>query len=316
MEIVIGVTGLLIAIASAVFAWPAFEDYLEKRREKQQPSAGRLLNAVKTRGELRIGLFEYPPLASYRAEGVILLPEGYYIELLNQLCSIHRIKPVLVPTALSDSITSLKAGTIDVFACIFKTPKRCESLDFAALLHFISVTGVCRDGYSKVNVHNDLQRNDVRIVVCKGEIGHELLIDDFGIPKHDKRVTVIDATDIADAIALVETNRADIGIADSLSITRFLSESHESKFRHLFVDEPLYVASCGYAIRKGEHEFREWLDSELRALAKTVENQQHEKIALQGYDRVVRTVFKAQQSHALEPAKGPVSNGESSPPAQ
>lgn len=197
-----------------------------------------------------------------------LVPSGLYGELLKLLCSKHSINLELVPTNLSDSVSSVERGDVDFMACILQTPERSKRVDFTAFFHSMAVGGVTLKSNKQIKTPEDLQQGDWTIVVCEGEVGHEYAEKILRIPK--SRLVIVDTLDISDMVAYLISGRAQVALADSVSCKRFLDQSAQSKppLKPRFRRHPLMLCQNGFMVKKNQTRLASWLDKELHSLRK------------------------------------------------
>ncbi len=262
----IEILGLIITAIGVLVAWLA---YRYQRDSKTQPSPelpvlDSLFLKIRQTKQIRVGFIRYAPLIDYDEIDGKVIPKGLYAVLMNKVAEEFGYRVSYIPMNMGDVVPHVEFGKVDFALSVFETPKRSRRVDFAALLHSVKVGGVALASQSKVKSVADLQRKDVRIAVCKGEIGHEWARGILNIPKN--RLDIIDTSDIWRIAALVESNQADIALADLISCYRFSQERKKKvpAIRLMFRRNPITVCPNGCMVACEQEELAEWLEKEFR----------------------------------------------------
>ena len=234
---------------------------------------------------IRVGFFHYPPLISSTAAGN---PSGIYAELTTAVFAGLGLNVDWVQITLPDAIKFLNNGQLDCVTCIFQTAERARQADFAAFLHTVSVTGIVRSSNRTLRTQADLQNPEVKIAVCRHEIGHEIAERILQIPS--KRLLVLESPDVSRVGALVQTGTADIAIADGISCKRFVSENPNAspKLRQIFLSQPLAVCFNGVMVPRDEPDLRNAIERGFRNVTWSPELRALENDAIEDYHGVLR----------------------------
>lgn len=232
---------------------------------------------------LRIGYLHYPPF-SLDSEGG---PSGFYVDLIRTLCESIGVAPEFRLVRFSSAIRSVLDDKVDLVLCIFQTPRRSRVVDFAGFLHSVSVSGVVRYSERRVSSQSDLVSSKLKFVVCRDEIGHEILVDQLRIP--EKQMLIVDTNNVSDIIDLVASGKADIAIADSLSCEIGLAARNQQKpkLRPVLRRLPLSMCPNGVMIPREQPDFSEWIDTGLKKIRQQGDFPQREVQLLSDLEGIV-----------------------------
>jgi len=161
--------------------------------------------------EVRVGVYENPPLLSFGAGE----PGGLFIDIVRHVASEEGWKPRFVAGTWEQSIARLDAGEIDVLPAIAVTDARRDKYLFIDQ-HVISNWGqLYVPPGSAVKAIPDLDRK--RIAVLSGDI---YVKSPQGIPalcaKFSLRCEFVELNSYAEVLAAVDDGRADAGLVNRL----------------------------------------------------------------------------------------------------
>ncbi len=242
------------------------------------------LDIIRERGVIRLGFFQYSPLICDDGNNC---PSGIYGAIANEVFPKLGVAIEWHPVNVGHAVSSLIDGTIDCMVCIFQTAERAKHADFVSLLHTVTVTGVVRAANREIRSQADLHNPNLRLAVCRGEIGHELATKVLQVPS--TRLHVLDAPDVANVCALVQSGIADVAIADGISIKRYLSTNTQSpKLRQIFLQHPLAMCFNGFMVARNEPDLGKWIDDQFRSHIWSPEIVQLETETLDDYHGILR----------------------------
>ena len=260
----------------------------EARQRQLVESKGHVdqLQRIRTLKHLRIGYVHYPPFSIAPAEDNES-PTGLYADLIRCLCESEGIVPTFEQLRFSSALSAIANDQVDVVLSVFQTPRRSQTVDFTAFLHKVSVSGVTRRQENRVASHADLAAMPLKFVVCREEIGHEILEDQLRIPH--KQLTIMDTSNIADIIEMVAAGRADVAIADTLSCQHGLAArgAEGPKLKPVLRRSPLYLCPNGIMLAKGQSLLADWLDRGLKKLRSQPDFQKAEETILEEFHGIV-----------------------------
>jgi ABC-type amino acid transport substrate-binding protein len=265
--------GIAGAVAAAIAVIPVIRSEHDRRRGQELSSTDTTQTAPPTEATpavysrrdrvlservLRCGCVKHPPLADYTRDGGDWVFSGLFVDLARKVESDNLIRVQLTPIDWTDLERAFEDFELDVVLSVFETKKRHEIGDFVCPFYKIGLSGVARAGARKVINPLDLQRDDVKIVVTKGEAGWECATVDLGIPRH--RLIVIEAADLATMMDCVASGRADVGICDDVSCMYFIASNPHLSLTRVLDTPPLALCSNSIMVPKGDPSFAAWVD--------------------------------------------------------
>ena len=245
-----------------------------------------LLDRIMDTKKFRVGCIKHPPLCDFSWKQGRPSFSGLYVELSQVLCETNGLQPEFFPVDWSqvpDGVFT-KELDLDLVLSIFETSQRSEKADFTAGFYKVGVTGIALKENARVSDVDDLSKDDVRIVVTKGEAGWEYVTRDLRTPRY--RLIVVESSDLSEMMAYVLTKRADIAICDEVSCYDF-AQLHPEVV-HLFRENHLYTCKNSIMVRKNEPRLREWLNVEFRKARLVQSIQVIEKSILADPRQVIR----------------------------
>lgn len=212
---------------------------------------------------LTVGVIPWPPFSCHGSEGKP--SAGLFVDLLDQFAIETGIGLRYVDITNDAAAPGLRSGELDLVACLYRTPRREREFDFAACLFASTIGAVVRADDMRIKSHGDLMKPDVRLAVCRGEIGAELAVDTFGASRGSSRLVELDTTDVCNVGRMVQAGVADAAITDNITC-RIIAETVGPSVRHEFSTFPLYVGHIGLLMTKGREVLRDHLTERLRDL--------------------------------------------------
>jgi ABC-type amino acid transport substrate-binding protein len=242
---------------------------------------------IRTEKRLRIGIVHYPPFASMLGDDEA---SGLYVDLIRELCAIEKINPIFEQVRFSSAVDLIRDDRLDAVLSIFQTARRSRVVDFCAFMHTVSVSGVVRRTEARITSQADLLQLKLTFVVCREEIGHELLQDALKVPL--AKLTIVDTSNIADIIEMVAAKKADIAIADSLSCHHGLAArgAEGPKLKHVLRRRPLYHCFNGVMIGRNQEPLADWFEKGLKPLLARDDFRKKEDAILEEYHAIVSKV--------------------------
>jgi polar amino acid transport system substrate-binding protein len=218
----------------------------------QQPSILQNIQRTKT---INAGYIPYPPF-------VIVDPNtkkvsGYFIELMDEIVENmgQDIKVKYEETTWGTMVVGVQSGKFDVVVSgIFSTIPRAMQVTFTRPVMLVGLSAVARSDDTRFKTDEDLKKAGLTIAVTAGEVGH-------GYAKQflpNAKLIVLDTPDITRPMLEVMARRADIGIADSMSVYNFV-EAHKGKATNLFAERPLYLYGTGLMLPR-DLQWKDFLD--------------------------------------------------------
>jgi len=253
----------LVAVIVGVLAqtWLANRDSKARaslEKQKADLAKDKRLQEIKERKVLRCGCVKHPPLCDFERKGNTIIFSGLYVEIANEVCRNNGLSPVFVPVDWSDMSKAFEDYDLDLVLSVFETNQRLGWGDFVACFHKLAITGVTKAVGSKVSELDDLYKEDIRIVVTKGEAGWEYITRDLDIPKH--RLIVMENSDLTEMMDYVLTGKVDVAICDELSCDEFVNKNPTATC--VFKEDNLYSCKNCVMLPKNQRKLYDWINKE------------------------------------------------------
>ncbi|MGB9730773.1 transporter substrate-binding domain-containing protein [Calditerrivibrio nitroreducens] len=209
------------------------------------------LDSIIKRGKIKVGMSTFVPWAMQTKSGEWI---GFEIDVAKRLAKDMGVGIEFVPTKWSGIIPSLLTGNYDIIiGGMGITPERALKVEFSIPYDYSGMAIVANRSKTKANSLSELNNPDVTIVARLGTTAAETAKKFF--PK--AKLKLFD--DEPQAIQELLNGRATAFIS-SAPLPAFLAIDHSSKLyqpvKGTFTKEPI-----GFAVRKGDQEFLNYLNS-------------------------------------------------------
>ncbi len=216
------------------------------------------LNEILQRGELRVGMEPgYMPFEMKDKKGKII---GFDVDVVRKMAKDMGVKLKIVPTAWDGIIAGLLAGKYDIIVSgMTITQKRNLKINFANPYISIGQTMLVRASVAKGKKSwKDLDKPQYTIVTKLGVTGEIATRRMF---KHAK-IRTFDTE--ADAVQELLNGKADAFVYDKPYNAMFMAKRGGKGI--VFWDKDLTFEPLGWAVRKGDPDFLNWLDNFLNQI--------------------------------------------------
>lgn len=215
-----------------------------------------VVDTIRDQKVLRAAYVQYPPFViKDPATGNV---SGYFIELMDEIAKHGKFKVTYEEAKWGTMVAGLESKRYDVVVSgIFPTIPRSLSVSFARPVMYIGLSGVVSTKDTRNWTVADLQRQGLRVAVVNGEVGDEYRKQYMP----NATAAVLDTADISRAAAEVAAGRADIALAESVTMVNFAAAN--PSVRAVFVDEPLQVFGSTVMIRRGDPDWLNFLNTSL-----------------------------------------------------
>ncbi len=212
------------------------------------------LNQILQRGELQVCMEPgYMPFEMKDKKGQII---GYDVDMAKRMSKDMGVKLKLLPTAWDGIIAALVTGKCDIIMSgMTITQQRNLKINFADPYVVVGQTIMMKKGLP-AKTAKDLDKAEYTIVTKLGVTG------EVATRKFFKKAKIVTFETEADAAAEVLNGKADAMVYDQPYNILFMSDKGKDKLVHL--DSPLTYEPLGWAIRKGDPDFLNWLNNFLR----------------------------------------------------
>lgn len=216
------------------------------------------LNEILDRGELRVGMEPgYMPFEMKDKKGRII---GYDVDMAKKMAKDMGVKLTLVPTSWDGIIAGLVTSKYDIIMSgMTITQQRNLKVNFANPYIVVGQTIMMNKKHEgKITTAKDLDKEEFTIVTKLGVTG------EIATKKFFKKAKILTFETEADAAAEVLNGKADAMVYDQPYNVLFMSDKGKGRLIHL--DKPLTYEPLGWAIRKGDPDFLNWLNNFLRQI--------------------------------------------------
>jgi len=240
------ILALLVLITSSVFAGDI--DLWKKST----------LNEIVQRGELRVGMEPgYMPFEMKDKKGRII---GYDVDIARNMAKAMGVKLKLVSTAWDGIIAGLLTNKYDIIMSgMTITQQRNLKINFADPYVVVGQTILLRKSLAgTIKTAKDLDDPKYTVVTKLGVTG------EIATRKFFKKAKIITFETESDAASEVLTGKADAMVYDQPYNVLFMAGKGKGTMVHL--DNPLTYEPLGWAIRKGDPDFLNWLNNYLKQI--------------------------------------------------
>ena len=228
------------------------------------------LNQIIQKGELRVGMEPgYMPFEMKDKKGRII---GYDVDMAKKMAKEMGVKLKLVPTSWDGIIAGLLTGKYDIIMSgMTITQQRNLKVNFANPYVVVGQTIMIRKELAgKIKTAADLDKPEYTVVTKLGVTG------EIATKKFFKKAKIITFETESDAASEVLNGKADGMVYDQPYNILFMSNKGKDKLVHL--DNPLTYEPLGWAIRKGDPDFLNWLNNFLTQIKGDKVVDFHEKL--------------------------------------
>jgi len=228
------------------------------------------LNKILQRGEMQVCMEPgYMPFEMKDKKGRII---GYDVDMAKRMAKEMGVKLKLLPTSWDGIIAALVTGKCDIIMSgMTITQQRNLKINFANPYVVVGQTILMKKELAgKAKTAKDLDKPEYTVVTKLGVTG------EVATRKFFKNAKIVTFETEADAAAEVLNGKADAFVYDQPYNILFMSDKGKDKLIHL--DAPLTYEPLGWAIRKGDPDFLNWLNNFLRQVKEDKVVDFHEKL--------------------------------------
>jgi polar amino acid transport system substrate-binding protein len=248
--------GFLMFVLGAIISCTAQPNQVQTEKKET------ILQKVKRTKVIHAGYIKYPPFMELDPKSGKL--GGYFIDMMDHIVQLmgRGIEIKYEETTWGTMVAGIQSGKFDVVVSgIFSTIPRLTEVTFTRPVLFVGLSAVARKDDKRFMSVADLKTPGIVVAVTAGEVGHDYT-SKF-LP--NARPIVMDTPDITRPMLEVISGRADIGIADSMSVFNFV-EAHKDQVVNLFENEPLYLYGTGLMLPRGDLEWKDFMDQSISFL--------------------------------------------------
>lgn len=228
-----------------------------------EPDASALEQAMQ-RKELRVGYLVWEPCVIKDSKTGQLA--GIYVDMVNQIATSLNVRVTWVETTLANFAAGLQSRQFDFsVGPTFVTIPRATAVSFTQPVNYVGNSGVVlKNSKYGIRTKSDLARPGLRIAVLQGQA-----MDEYcrrNLPK--AQVIVLAGGDLTAPLAAVSAGRADIGLMNSVTVTRYAKE-HSEVVPVLLGEDQIETLPLVWATRRGDEQMLRFLDSSITYLKST-----------------------------------------------
>ena len=228
------------------------------------------LNQIIQSGELRVGLEPgYMPFEMKDKKGRLI---GYDIDIAKAMAKAMGVKLKIVPTAFDGIIAGLITNKFDIIISgMTITQQRNLKVNFSDSYIVVGQTVLLNKALqNEITKAKDLDNEKYTVTAKLGQTG------EIVARKFFKKAKVITFDTEGEAVSEVLNGRASAFVNDQPFNVVFMDGKGKGSLVHL--DTPLTYEPLGFAIRKGDPDFLNWLNNFLRQIKEDKVINLHEKL--------------------------------------
>lgn len=165
-------------------------------------------------------------------------------------------------TTWGGAVADVATQRCDVMLTYFNQIERSFSIAFTDPMIYVGNSALINADAEEFKSYTDILQFDkegITIAVANGEAGHNFVKENF---KHAEIIVIdVEAGDLLKFLSLVQTGRADVGIADSVSISLYQREHSETT--DLFASNPFSINPTAFGVRQDDIMFLNFLNDAL-----------------------------------------------------
>lgn len=248
---------VLVLVGSSVFLTSC-----NKPNKPKSLSAQTTLQKIQKEGVIRVGYVNYPPTVIKDPNSQEL--SGHFIDAAKFLAKVMDVDIEFVEADWSTFVSGLQSGQFDLsIAATYRTIPRAMAVAFSQPIMYIGNSAVVKDGDLRFDDLDDLNQTGIKIAVAQGEASHEYAREHFS----KAEIIVLSTSDLSQPLTQVLSGRADVGLADAWTVSKFAREHKAVK--DLFENVPYDLTPIGWAVRQGDVEFLNFINVSLDYLEST-----------------------------------------------
>jgi ABC-type amino acid transport substrate-binding protein len=229
--------------------------------QQSNPSTANVstLGQITASSKLKVGYLVYPPtITKNQTTGEL---SGHMVETIKEIARLNKWTPEFIETDWSTFTSGLDTKRFDMsIVPTFVTVPRALSVYFTRPLLYAGNSAITKQSETRFTTLESIDQPTTTIAVTQGEAGDEYATANFKKAK----ITRFQGGDQSLAFQSVIAGRADIALGDAYVTTQFAKANPQVK--DLFTDKPYNLTPVSWAVRKGDDEMLNFLNSSLEAL--------------------------------------------------
>lgn len=221
------------------------------------------LEKIRTQGKLDVCYAEYAPAVIKNPNTGEL--SGHSVDTIEHIAEQINAQITYHETTWGGAAADVATGRCDVMLTYFNQIARSFSIAFTDPMIYVGDSALVRADDVRFKDVTDIMvfdKPEYTVAVANGESGHNFVKENFKNAKIE--VIDVEAGDLLKFLSLVQTGRADVGIADSVSISLYQREHPDTV--DLFANNPFNLNPTAYGVRQDDIMFLNFLNDALLTL--------------------------------------------------
>lgn len=215
------------------------------------------VSAIQKKGVINVCYAVWPPAVIKDATTGKL--SGHDIDALEYIASQIGVKIEYHESTFGNMATAVASGECDIGTSLFVKVPRAAVVSFSQPLFFAGNSALVRRGDTRFKTIEDANKKGIRVAVANGESGH------IFAKEHLPNATIIpidvESSDLSRFLLEVTSGRADIGVADAVTIKLFAAAHPETT--DLFANAPFDINPDAWPMRLGDTAFQSLINNSL-----------------------------------------------------
>lgn len=214
------------------------------------------MESIRKNGVLKVGYVPYPPTVIKDSRtGKIT---GHFVDAVEFMASIMKVKVEYVEATWGTFVAGLQSGQFDLsIAATYRTIPRAMAVHFTRPIIYIGNGAIVKKGDTRFKTLEDFNAKGLKIAVAQGEASHEYAKAHFP----NAQLIVLSTANLQQPLVEVSAGRADVGLADAWSTRRYAQS--QSEVVDLFKEKPYDLTPIGWAVRQGDIDFLQFVNTAL-----------------------------------------------------
>lgn len=229
------------------------------QQPNQSTASTSILGQVITNSKIKVGYLVFPPtITKNQTTGEL---GGHMVETIKEIARLNKWTPEFIETDFAGFTNGLDSKRFDMsIVPTFVTVPRALSVYFTKPLFYAGNSAITKAADTRFTTLESIDQPNINIAVTQGEAGDEYATANFKKAK----ITRFPGGDQSLAFQAVIAGRADIALGDAYVTTQFAKANPQVK--DLFADKPYNLTPVSWAVRRGDDEMLNFLNSSLEAL--------------------------------------------------
>lgn len=250
-----------IAISLAIVFLVSLASCTKNSAQQTSPNTASTstLGQIVANSKIKIGYLVFPPtITKNQTTGEL---GGHLVDTIKEIARLNNWTPEFIETDWSGFATSLDSRRFDMsIVPTFVTVPRSLSVYFTQSLFYAGNSAITKANETRFTTLESIDQPNITVAVTQGEAGDEYAKANFKKAK----ITRFSGGDQSLAFQAVVAGRANIALGDAYVTSQFAKANPQVK--DLFAKAPYNLTPVSWAVRKGDTEMLNFLNSSLESL--------------------------------------------------